>query len=86
MDESKSGVIYFTMGSMVMIETLPKETLLAFYESFEKLSPMRVLMKIANPDKLPPGLPKNILTMKWIPQIPVLGISAENFSPMLAKI
>lgn len=75
MDESKSGVIYFTMGSMVMIETLPKETLLAFYESFEKLSPMRVLMKIANPDKLPPGLPKNILTMKWIPQIPVLGHS-----------
>ncbi|XP_043467651.1 uncharacterized protein LOC122501928 [Leptopilina heterotoma] len=73
MDDSRSGVIYFSMGSMVMIETLPKETLLAFYESFEKLSPMRVLMKIANPDKLPPGLPKNVLTRKWIPQIPVLG-------------
>ncbi|XP_051166045.1 UDP-glucosyltransferase 2-like isoform X2 [Leptopilina boulardi] len=72
MDESKDGVVYFTMGSMVLIETLPKETLLAFYASFEKLSPIRVLMKIVNPEKLPPGLPKNVLAMKWIPQIPIL--------------
>ena len=77
MDESKHGVIYFTLGSMVLIETLPTETLLAIYASFEKISPIRVLMKIFNKDKLPVGLPKNVLTSPWIPQIPVLSKTLE---------
>ena len=73
MDESKDGVIYFTLGSMVLIETLPTKTLLAIYASFAKIAPIRVLMKIVNKDKLPAGLPKNVLTSPWIPQVPVLS-------------
>ncbi|XP_051159343.1 UDP-glucosyltransferase 2-like [Leptopilina boulardi] len=72
MDESSHGVVFFTLGSMVIIEDLPKEILLGIYAAFEKLSPIRVLMKIVNKEKLPPCLPKNVLTMSWIPQIPVL--------------
>ena len=73
MDESKHGVVYFTLGSMVIIETLPKETLLAIYASFTKISPIRVLMKIVNKEKLPPGLPSNVRTSNWIPQLQVLS-------------
>ncbi|XP_033229035.1 UDP-glucuronosyltransferase 2B15-like [Belonocnema kinseyi] len=72
MNESTNGVIYFTFGSMILVETLPEETLLAFYKSFEKIAPMRVLMKIADKTKLLPGLPDNVRTSSWIPQIPVL--------------
>ncbi|XP_051159342.1 UDP-glucosyltransferase 2-like [Leptopilina boulardi] len=72
MDESSHGVVFFTLGSMVIIEDLPKEILLGIYAAFEKLSPIRVLIKIVNKGKLPSGLPKNVLTMSWIPQIPVL--------------
>ncbi|XP_051165052.1 UDP-glucosyltransferase 2-like isoform X3 [Leptopilina boulardi] len=72
MDESTHGVVFFTLGSMVIIEDFPKEILLGLYGAFAKLSPIRVLMKIVNKEKLPPGLPKNVLTMSWIPQIPVL--------------
>ena len=74
MDESKHGVVYFTLGSMVIIETLPKETLLAFYASFAKIAPIRVLMKIVNKEKLPPGLPSNVRTSNWISQIPILSM------------
>ena len=74
MDESKHGVVYFTLGSMVIIESLPKETLLAFYGSFSKIAPTRVLMKVVNKNKLPPGLPKNVLVSSWIPQVPVLSM------------
>ncbi|XP_051159341.1 UDP-glucosyltransferase 2-like isoform X2 [Leptopilina boulardi] len=72
MDESTHGVVFFTLGSMVIIEDLPKEILLGMYASFAKLAPIRVLMKIVNKENLPPGLPKNVLIMSWIPQIPVL--------------
>lgn len=73
MDESTHGVVYFTLGSMVLIETLPTKQLREIYASFKKISPVRVLMKIGNSNKLPPGLPKNVKTMSWIPQQPLLG-------------
>ncbi|XP_033229037.1 UDP-glucuronosyltransferase-like [Belonocnema kinseyi] len=72
MNESTKGFIYFTLGSMVLIETLPEETLLAMYQSFSKISPIRVLMKIADKTKLLPGLSENVRTSSLIPQIPVL--------------
>lgn len=74
MDESTGGVVYFTLGSMILIETLPSEQLEGIYASFKKISPLRVLMKIGNSTKLPAGLPDNVRTMTWIPQQPVLGI------------
>ncbi|XP_025987486.1 UDP-glucosyltransferase 2 [Solenopsis invicta] len=72
LDESKDGCIYFTFGSMVRIETFPKETVQQFYAAFEKIAPVRVLMKVAKKEDLLPGLPKNVMTQSWFPQISVL--------------
>ncbi|KYN31800.1 UDP-glucuronosyltransferase 1-9 [Trachymyrmex septentrionalis] len=72
LDESKDGCIYFSFGSMVRIETFSKELLQEIYASFEKIAPVRVLMKIAKKEELLPGLPKNVMTQSWFPQIAVL--------------
>ncbi|XP_051153798.1 UDP-glucosyltransferase 2-like [Leptopilina boulardi] len=72
MDDSANGVIYFTFGSMYLIESLSENILLEFYEAFSKISPIRVLMKIANENMLPPGLPENVRLFSWLPQIPIL--------------
>ncbi|XP_016911984.2 UDP-glucosyltransferase 2-like [Apis cerana] len=72
MNESEHGFIYFSFGSMVMIESFPIETLQIFYNSMRKIAPVRVLMKIAKSDKLPPGLPENVYILPWIPQVKVL--------------
>ncbi|XP_011171057.2 UDP-glucosyltransferase 2 [Solenopsis invicta] len=72
MDDSKNGFIYFTFGSMMMIETFPREFLKVLYASLGKIAPVRVLMKIPFPEKLPPGLPKNIYISSWLPQIMIL--------------
>ncbi|KYM98244.1 PREDICTED: UDP-glucuronosyltransferase 1-9-like [Cyphomyrmex costatus] len=72
LDESKDGCIYFSFGSMVRIETFSKELLQQIYASFEKIAPVRVLMKVAIKDDLLPGLPKNVMTQSWFPQIAVL--------------
>ncbi|XP_011056896.1 PREDICTED: UDP-glucuronosyltransferase 1-9-like [Acromyrmex echinatior] len=72
LDESKDGCIYFSFGSMVRIETFSKELLQQIYASFEKIAPVRVLMKIVKKEELLPGLPKNVMTQSWFPQIAVL--------------
>ncbi|XP_043268668.1 UDP-glucosyltransferase 2-like [Venturia canescens] len=72
MDSSKDGFIYFTFGSMVTIETFPKEILDIFYKSLGKIAPIRVLMKIVDTKKLPAELPKNFRTFVWAPQTKVL--------------
>jgi len=73
LDESKDGCIYFTFGSMVRIETFPKEVIQQIYASFEKIAPVRVLWKVAKKEDLLPGLPKNVMTQPWFPQISVLS-------------
>ncbi|XP_076244173.1 UDP-glucosyltransferase 2-like isoform X2 [Calliopsis andreniformis] len=72
LDSAVHGVVYFTLGSMVNIETMPHKTLLSLYASFEKIAPIKVLMKSGNVTKLPPGLPSNVVVMSWIPQLPLL--------------
>ncbi|KAJ8668918.1 hypothetical protein QAD02_000177 [Eretmocerus hayati] len=57
---------------MTRIETFPKRILEAFSRSFANLSPVRVLLKIAEPEELPPGLPSNVMTQSWFDQIQVL--------------
>ena len=73
LDESEAGFIYFTFGSMYRIETFPKHVLDAIYASFKKIAPVRVLMKVSKEEDLPPGLPKNVMTQKWLNQIQVLS-------------
>ncbi|XP_036145257.1 UDP-glycosyltransferase UGT5 [Monomorium pharaonis] len=72
MNDSKDGFVYFTFGSMVLIETFPREFLSVLYASLGKIAPVRVLIKIPNPEKLPPGLPENIHMSPWMPQIKIL--------------
>ncbi|XP_057336613.1 UDP-glucosyltransferase 2-like isoform X2 [Microplitis mediator] len=72
LNESKDGFIYFTFGSMMQIESFPKPVLDILYKSLGKISPIRVFMKAPHPEKLPPGLPKNIRTFTWMPQLKVL--------------
>ena len=72
MDKSKHGVVYFTLGSMALIESFPEKQIKEIYASFKKIAPIKVLMKIANSSKLPPGLPENVKVLPWIPQIPLL--------------
>lgn len=73
MDESTHGVVYFTLGSQILIETLPTKTINEIYASFRKISPVRVLMKVANSSKLPPGLPETVKVSTWTPQQALLG-------------
>ncbi|KAK0092119.1 hypothetical protein PV326_002159 [Microctonus aethiopoides] len=72
LDNSKNGCVYFSFGSMVRIETFPAKSLKAFYEMFKKIAPVRVLLKIADPTILPSGLPNNVMTSDWLPQVAVL--------------
>ncbi|XP_011495683.1 PREDICTED: UDP-glucuronosyltransferase 2B17-like [Ceratosolen solmsi marchali] len=72
LDQSSHGFIYFSFGSMMRIETFPKHVLEMFYTTFEKIAPVRVLIKVAKPEELPPGLPSNVLTQPWLSQIKVL--------------
>ncbi|XP_046740909.1 UDP-glucosyltransferase 2-like [Diprion similis] len=73
LDQSKDGFVYVSFGSMLKIESFSAEILHALYKSLGKLAPVRVLMKIAKPDELPPGLPSNVLVRSWIPQLGVLS-------------
>ncbi|XP_066990896.2 UDP-glycosyltransferase UGT5 isoform X1 [Anabrus simplex] len=69
LSEAPDGVIYFSFGSLIKCETLPKEKLQAFVDAF-KLLPQRVLWKIDG--SLVKGLPPNVKTSKWLPQLDVL--------------
>ncbi|CAL1675285.1 unnamed protein product [Lasius platythorax] len=71
-NDSKDGFVYFSFGSMVMIETFPRKFLNILYASLGKIAPVRVLMKIPSPEKLPPGLPENVYTSPWMQQIKIL--------------
>ncbi|XP_046412507.1 UDP-glucosyltransferase 2-like [Neodiprion fabricii] len=72
LDDSRHGFIYFTFGSMIRIESFPKAMLAELYAGFAKIAPVRVLMRILAPEDLPPNMPDNVLTMRWVPQIKVL--------------
>nr|UEN71111.1 UDP-glucosyltransferase 334AA3 [Meteorus pulchricornis] len=72
LDDSEDGFVYFTFGSMVTIETLPRNILDNIFKSLRKISPIRVFMKVPRPELLPPGVPENIRTFDWIPQLKVL--------------
>ncbi|XP_044019342.1 UDP-glycosyltransferase UGT5-like, partial [Aphidius gifuensis] len=72
LDESTDGFIYFTFGSFAVTESFPLSTIQAFYKSFAKLAPIRILMKVKQPERLPPGLPDNVKIFTWISQPKVL--------------
>jgi glucuronosyltransferase len=66
------GIIYLTMGSMIMTETFDPDKLQGLFDAFAEL-PYKVLWK-ANRERFPKGLtiPKNIHFENWMPQIDIL--------------
>ncbi|XP_046607750.1 UDP-glucosyltransferase 2-like isoform X1 [Neodiprion virginianus] len=72
LDDSSDGFIYFSFGSMIQFESFPSADVVEMYAAFAKVAPLRVLLKVADPDKLPPGCPDNVLHLPWVPQVQVL--------------
>jgi UDP-glucoronosyl and UDP-glucosyl transferase. len=67
LDEAEDGVIYFSLGTLVIGETLPEDKLQAFISVFSEM-PQRVLWKMDKNISLP-----NVRTSKWFPQFDVLS-------------
>ncbi|XP_065075833.1 UDP-glycosyltransferase UGT5-like [Ochlerotatus camptorhynchus] len=70
LDNSKHGVIYFSMGSMLKGCKFPEEKRNAFIQAFSKLKE-NVLWKYENTSL--PNKPKNVFIRKWMPQNDVLA-------------
>lgn len=73
LDKANDGFIYFTLGSMVRIETFPAKVIESFYKTFRKMDPIKILMKVGNANVTLPGLPSNVITGTWFPQIEILS-------------
>lgn len=69
MDDAKDGVILFSMGSMLIGTSFPKDKLQAFQSAFSELK-QKVIWKWE--DDVMPGAPKNVKLVKWIPQYDIL--------------
>lgn len=70
MDDSPNGVIYFTFGSTMKMETAPIRLQNAFVEALMRL-PQRVLWKYENQNIK--SLPNNVMINNWFPQRDILG-------------
>ncbi|XP_031625276.1 UDP-glucuronosyltransferase 1-7-like [Contarinia nasturtii] len=70
MDNSKHGVIVFTLGSAVRSDAMPKEKMEAFLQVFGKLK-QNVLWKFE--DESFANIPSNVRVQKWMPQSDILA-------------
>ncbi|XP_034255447.1 UDP-glucuronosyltransferase 2B15-like [Thrips palmi] len=69
MDEAEHGVVYFSLGSLVRSDTLPKSSVRALLAAFAAL-PQRVLWKYEDSSL---ELPPNVRIAAWLPQSDVLA-------------
>ncbi|XP_050419839.1 UDP-glucosyltransferase 2-like isoform X2 [Adelges cooleyi] len=67
-ENSASGVIVFTLGSIISVSTLPERIQRIIIEVLGQL-PQRVLMKYEGNMN---GKPGNVMTVKWLPQRDIL--------------
>ncbi|XP_047028541.1 UDP-glucosyltransferase 2-like [Helicoverpa zea] len=67
-NEAEHGVIYVNLGSTVKDSTLPGDKLNELLSTFGKL-PLRVLWKWDGGNL---QLPRNVMTMRWLPQYDIL--------------
>ncbi|KAF2888854.1 hypothetical protein ILUMI_17320 [Ignelater luminosus] len=70
MDNSKNGVILFSLGTNIKVDLLSLETRQALLKAFSRL-PQTVLWKFDS-DNIQ-ELPKNVFIRKWLPQNDILG-------------
>jgi len=73
-DDAPHGVIYFTLGSVVLMSSLPEDILSVFRECFSQI-PQKVLWKYEGDMK---DKPKNVMTRKWFPQRDILCMFRNN--------
>lgn len=69
LDNSKEGVIYFSLGSNLQSKDLTSNQRHIFMEAFKKL-PFKILWKFE--DEHLPAKPENVKIQKWLPQRAVL--------------
>lgn len=69
MDESKDGVIYFSMGSNLQSDSWPENVKSDLLKMFGNLK-QTVIWKFGVDL---PNLPKNVHVLKWAPQPSILG-------------
>ncbi len=69
MDDSKHGVILFTLGSIINTNTIEPKMLASLKEAFARI-PQNIIWKC---DSKLEGVSKNVLQMNWIPQRDILG-------------
>lgn len=80
LDESgDAGCIYFSLGSMVRIETFPLNLINELYRSFDKIAPTRVLLRVVESNLLPKALPSNVMIKPWFQQLQVLSKKCKIF-------
>lgn len=84
MDKSNEfGVIVFTFGSLVAMNSLPENVLDALKEAFSQLS-QTIIWKYEN--DFMPNKPKNVVLCKWLSQRDILRkllfIEISNFGIM----
>ena len=73
--ESDAGFVVFGIGSALRMEDLPEHAIQSMMKAFSRL-PQRVIWQWKG--KVPADLPKNILTVPWLPQQDLLGNSVKQ--------
>lgn len=69
-EEEPQGVILFSLGSIISLESLSSEKLNALKNTFAKI-PQRIIWSINGSLD---GFSKNVWTGNWLPQKEILGI------------
>ena len=70
LDEAHEGVLYFNLGSMIKMSTIPKDKLNILIKVFRSI-PRKVIWKWEQDDI--PELPGNVMIQKWLPQYDILS-------------
>lgn len=70
MDDAPDGVIYFSFGSIIEMDSIPEKLQSALQEAFSEL-PQRILWKYDG--DVMKNQPKNVMIKKWFPQRDILG-------------
>lgn len=73
LDDSNDGFILFSFGSWIMLESFPDEILNKFFTAFQKILPIRIVMRVVNPELMTKKIPKNVYIHQWLPQQQILS-------------
>ncbi|CAJ0929847.1 unnamed protein product, partial [Mesorhabditis belari] len=78
MSKGKRGIVFFSLGSVALFDTIPINIRKAIIHDFSQMTEYHFIIKIDNNDETTVDLLKgvtNIDTVRWIPQADLLGHS-----------